>query len=329
MGSHDLAILKSPRTFLLLVGVGWALSCAPDAGDDIQRRTSAFSEAACASTSRDSFQFPNPNFTQNSPSTYNNCYKSYVVDVGTGGQPGKNGGSGGATFHHDIVAAYHGPAVTDQATCEGLYGAAYFYQELTPQTFTSLGLSTSSGVWVSARSSCVPPALSLRDFDQYLAPPRLGIMRVAATMRDPAQNVLPMTVFGIQWGVNTPLGCSNGASYMLGEQGLFKDQFMVSCDGRFRLYMQDDGNLVLAQKDASGSFSIPLWTSQTNGVYEAVLLEMQDDGNLIMLSLPGTIVWTSGTSGKPGLHLKIFNDGNMKLYDGAYGTVWQTNTGGH
>ena len=85
--------------------------------------------------------------------------------------------------------------------------------------------------------------------------------------------------------------------------------------------MQDDGNLVLSKKDASGNFSIPLWTSGTGG-WVIDVLYMQDDGNLVMYNPDGAPVWATGTTDKPGLHLKIFNDGVMKLYDGAYGTVW-------
>jgi len=310
-------------------GLVGAISCGLDGYESVQSRSSPFSESACATAARNAFEFPTPNFSITSPSSYNTCGKGYVVDVGTGGQMGKTGGSGGATYHHDVVVSYAGNLATDQSTCEGLYADAYFYKKSASGAFLSLGEWTSSGVWLPQRAACVPPALDLRDFDQYLLPSVGDMVRVAATVRDPAQNTLPLTVAGIQFGIDTPTGCSADASYMLGEQGLFADQFMYSCDGRFRLYMQDDGNLVLSQKDASGNFSIALWTTQTNGIPAANLLEMQDDGDLVIYSFGGARVWSSGTSGKPGLHLKLYNNGNMKLYDGSYGTVWQTNTGGH
>ena len=115
---------------------------------------------------------------------------------------------------------------------------------------------------------------------------------------------------------------------MYANQGLYPDQFMLSCDERFRLYFQADGNLVLSQKDSGGNFSIPLWTSLTAG-WVADVVVMQGDGNLVMYNPDGAAPWKTVTSGMPGLKLKIFDDGNIKLYDAAWGTPWQTNTGGH
>jgi len=127
---------------------------------------------------------------------------------------------------------------------------------------------------------------------------------------------------------NTPTGCSSGTAYMLPGEGLYENQSMLSCDGRFRLYMQGDGNLVLSQKDSAGNFSKALWTSQTNGV-TMELVVMQGDGNLVLYAPDFNPPWATHTNGNDGVHLKLYNDGNMKIYSNAAGTVWTSNTGGH
>jgi hypothetical protein len=68
-----------------------------------------------------------------------------------------------------------------------------------------------------------------------------------------------------------PAGCGN----LLPGQQLNPGQSKVSCDGRFTLVMQGDGNLVLYQQGRA------LWNTQTNGRggHHAV---MQSDGNFVL-----------------------------------------------
>lgn len=121
--------------------------------------------------------------------------------------------------------------------------------------------------------------------------------------------------------VNPPNGCSvtdPGVAYVMANQGLYTNQFMLSCNGRYRLMLQGDGNLVLADLQTNTA----LWTSQTNGDPAEVMV-MQGDGNLVIYDVHGDPLWHTGTHGKPGLKLKLFNSGTLKLYDGAWGTPWQ------
>jgi hypothetical protein len=91
-----------------------------------------------------------------------------------------------------------------------------------------------------------------------------------------------------------------------------------SCDHRFRLIMQSDGNLVLYHNGA------PLWGAGTNGHggYYAV---MQGDGNLVVYTNHASPVWGSGTNGHPGATLAVQNDGNLVIYDGSH-AIWASNT---
>ncbi|NKI95223.1 xylosidase/arabinosidase [Rhizobacter sp. SG703] len=83
-----------------------------------------------------------------------------------------------------------------------------------------------------------------------------------------------------------------------------------SCDGRFQLWMQSDGNLVLYQGNQ------PLWSSGTAG--KAVgKIAMQGDGNLVIYDPANRPFWASNTSGHPGAHLTLQNDGNLVVYLGS------------
>jgi lysozyme len=107
-----------------------------------------------------------------------------------------------------------------------------------------------------------------------------------------------------------PAGCGE---FKAGE-GLSRGQSHASCDGRFRLDMQTDGNLVLYENP-----SHPLWATRSNGVgYIAV---MQADGNFVEYDDQSAPVWASGTSGHDGSTLRVQDDGNLVVY-GPQGHAW-------
>lgn len=93
-------------------------------------------------------------------------------------------------------------------------------------------------------------------------------------------------------------------------QSLGVNQSLVSCDGRFRLVMQGDGNLVLYQ---GGS---PLWHTFTNGRGGAVAA-MQGDGNFVLYTAGGAALWHTYTYGRAGAFLSLQNDGNLVVYQGT------------
>jgi hypothetical protein len=115
-----------------------------------------------------------------------------------------------------------------------------------------------------------------------------------------------------------PAGCATlGANQSLGSNGT-----LPSCDSRFTLVMQSDGNLVLYQG------STALWASNTvnSGATRA---SMQGDGNFVLYTASGTPVWASNTANNPGASVTLQNDGNLVVHNAAGAVVWQTGTGGH
>jgi WD40 repeat protein len=115
-------------------------------------------------------------------------------------------------------------------------------------------------------------------------------------------------------------------------QQLKPDEFIISPNNIYKLWMQTDGNLVLY--NTSKSFGDPLWgkplaiwASNTNWAGSHVI--MQDNGNLVMFSAAPTSrkLWDSGTGGEHGAYLEIQDDGNLVIYHPRY-TLWKTDTKG-
>jgi hypothetical protein len=134
---------------------------------------------------------------------------------------------------------------------------------------------------------------------------------------------------------------------MLPGETLHRGQAAYSCDRRFALAMQTDGNLVLYHH------STAIWQTRTTwkGVYcytfsivgrvclyaQGERAVMQTDGNFVIY---GTLylldngrwsplaynhpLWSTGTS-CPGASLAIQNDGNMVIYHNGV-AVWNTGT---
>lgn len=116
---------------------------------------------------------------------------------------------------------------------------------------------------------------------------------------------------------SNPPGCGGlGSGQALGQPGSVK-----SCDGRFNLDVQSDGNVVLYFLGNG-----PLWATHTSGGGHT--LAMQSDGNLVLYDAASKPVWSSGTYGHPGATLAVQNDGNLVVYQGTT-PLWASNTSGH
>lgn len=101
--------------------------------------------------------------------------------------------------------------------------------------------------------------------------------------------------------------------------GLAQGEAVGSCDGRYTLKEQTDGNLVLY-----GPKNTQLWTNNAAG-YDGYALTMQTDGNLVDYSPYGVAAYNTGTAGHPGAFVAIQDDGNVVVYDGAK-ALFQTGT---
>lgn len=104
-------------------------------------------------------------------------------------------------------------------------------------------------------------------------------------------------------------------------QGLRKGQSVKSCDGRFDLVLQTDGNVVVYEGKK------PLWASHTVGK-DSYALIMQTDGNLVLYDPHSEPLWAAGTWGHDGAHADLQDDGNLVIYKNGK-ALWATHTSGH
>lgn len=114
--------------------------------------------------------------------------------------------------------------------------------------------------------------------------------------------------------VKDVLACGNtlnGANY---EQ-------IISQDGRTKLLMQADGNLVIYYGRN------PIWASNTNvGTNLPNKAVLQLDGNFVIYNSLGRAIWHSNTRSALKTRLVMQNDHNLVLYDANNRPIWATNT---
>lgn len=120
--------------------------------------------------------------------------------------------------------------------------------------------------------------------------------------------------------LRVPITAPTGCGVMRADDGLYPGQSLTSCDGRFTLALQHDGNLVLTQTGT------PIWATATSG-RGTVLAIMQRDGNFVIYDSAGAPVWSTGTNPN-GSTLAVQNDGNTVVYSAAAQPLWSSNTGG-
>ena len=95
--------------------------------------------------------------------------------------------------------------------------------------------------------------------------------------------------------------------------------YMQSRDGRFRLYMEPDCNLVLRH---FGNTSQTLWSSATSGAGANCVLRMQENGDLVIVTDGGILVWSSRTT--YGELAKLEDDGDFVVYSPVQLPLWST-----
>jgi hypothetical protein len=140
--------------------------------------------------------------------------------------------------------------------------------------------------------------------------------------------------------VSHPLG--NKGSTLTVNQVLHGDDYLMSPNGQYVAYMQDDGNFVLYHVSSSGSFTNPYWATGTgghpNGAFFAI---MQSDGNFCIYKGTGPSnnlggMWCANkTALLTGQYFAVMqDDGNFVVYTGSPNCtgfcqslpVWATNT---
>lgn len=110
-----------------------------------------------------------------------------------------------------------------------------------------------------------------------------------------------------------------GSNKLNNGETLKANEFLVSSDGRYKLYLQGNGNLVAVEISNGLSY----WSSGTGGT-NANKLVMQGDNNLVLYR-DNTPIWGANNTwgGEPGSFLKIENDGRAVVYKPT--PVWNTN----
>lgn len=237
------------------------------------------------------------------------------------------GGSSG--FHHGIDVFAHRGAVlravapgrvvyaelagngSNQLKIQDACGWSYFYGHL--QSFSvkagdmvvagqqvgTMGNSGTGGVHLHFNAS---PGAYSNDID-----PLALLTTTAQTACGGAPTVTPPAP------TPTP-GCGSLAP----GEALGENTMRSSCDGRYLLIMQGDGNLVVYPA-ASVTAASALWNTRTFGATPT--LWMQTDGNLVVYH-GQRAAWNSGTHGNPGATLEITNDGRLRVRSINNTTLW-------
>jgi hypothetical protein len=101
-----------------------------------------------------------------------------------------------------------------------------------------------------------------------------------------------------------------------GEQ-LLAGHSLFSSDGRFRLDVEKNGNLIVRWGRKT------IWKSDTARTRGAYYLALQDDGNLVLRNADDISIWSTETAGRGGKNLIMQTDGNLVLYSDN-GPVWHS-----
>lgn len=93
-------------------------------------------------------------------------------------------------------------------------------------------------------------------------------------------------------------------------------QWLTSVNGRYRLYMQGDSNLVLYDMVSGEAL---WWTGASAANGQAIF---QSDGNFVVYDGENSPIWFTGTAGNPGAFMVLQDDGNLVLYSAAGAPLW-------
>lgn len=103
-------------------------------------------------------------------------------------------------------------------------------------------------------------------------------------------------------------------------EGLRPGERQTSCDGRFILTLQSDGDLVLSRADAG-----VLWSSRSAGCHARYLV-MRPEGMLAVVDDVDRTVWQSHPFGIAGSYARLQDDGDLGVFDPGGRPLWHTGT---
>ena len=114
----------------------------------------------------------------------------------------------------------------------------------------------------------------------------------------------------------------SGSDHLTRGATLRRGATLTSENGRYRLAMQSDGNLVLYRGSQA------LYQSGTRDSSGAAKLAFQTDGNLVIYRSDGRVLKDYGINGRGGVLLTVRDDGVLRVSTAGDATVFATDTRG-
>ncbi len=131
-----------------------------------------------------------------------------------------------------------------------------------------------------------------------------------------------LVIEGIAWAdiskLNMNITVSDTVPILQYGQSLKKGDTLIAGGGAYFLSFQNDGNLVLYNKNKK-----PLWHTKTYD-QAADRVVLQGDGNLVIYTADNRPVWASWTQGTGHSRLRLQSDGNLVIYRNNGGFTWAT-----
>ncbi len=154
----------------------------------------------------------------------------------------------------------------------------------------------------------------------------VGVRGPSFKVQDDGNVVIYDSNAAARWAIGargtTTGGIYIGTDHRNSDQWLYTNQYLKSSDGRYVLYMQQDGNLVLWSPGGR-----ILWTSGSGGHTGVVGVLQQDDGNLVIYG--NGAIWATNRLSTGTFNMILQNDGNLVVYNSVNGAAtWASNTAG-
>jgi hypothetical protein len=170
------AMARAVTVAALALSVGGVSACSAElsAEDNLGELSQAFGSSSCGTALADRLyaqDIANP--PAFSPTTYNTCYKGYVVDVEF-----LNAAYAGTLSSLDV--SWNGAPPQTQAACEAAWGAAIYYKKIGGVWVDQTGLVQNYGFWDGSFGFCLTPVVSS---DGLLDLEAGATYRIAGTMR--------------------------------------------------------------------------------------------------------------------------------------------------
>ena len=151
------------------------------------------------------------------------------------------------------------------------------------------------------------------DVGDHLHPNENGMQAIA--------NAVPLNAFRATLPPPTtptlpPVVPSTNCGRFLPGQGLLAGQALVSCDGRYTMAMQGDGNLVIYETGK------PIWWTGTVNQPAAQVL-LRADGNFVLYARDASVLWQSASKTANDVAAWLQGDGNFVIYD-TVGPIFAT-----